>query len=112
MSHKLYNPETSRLGSELFPGDRAYVLAAFCHRHTGNHVPAWATRPRADGTPYPVHFASDAEWLANTRFAVGAHGDLDRRVSQCYSTPTWPNNPELRPAGWIKVELAPVPVPL
>lgn len=97
MSLKLYSNETSRLGSELFPADRAYVLAAYCHRFTGNHRPAWASQPwKADGTPYPLQFASDAEWLANTRFAVGAHGDLDRRSKECLSSPTWPNNPELR----------------
>lgn len=94
MSMKLYSSETSRLGSELFPVDRAYVLAAYCHRYTGNHKPAWATA--GVSAPYPVQFASDAEWLVNTRFAVNAHGDLDRRSKECLSSPTWPNNPELR----------------
>lgn len=96
LSMKLYSDATSKLGSELFPVDRQYVLAAYVHRHTGNHKPRWAMAPMANGKPYPVHFATDAEWLANTRFAVMAHGNLDRRVHECYSTPTWPNNPELR----------------
>lgn len=93
---KQINPETSRLGSELKPADRSYVLGAYVHRHTGNHKPRWAGEKRPDGSFYPLQFASDAEWLGNTRFAVTAHGDLDRRVRECYSSPTWPRNPELR----------------
>lgn len=95
-THKLYSNDSSRLGSELSPRDRQHVLLAYCHRYTRTHVPNWARVPRADGTPYPVQFASDEEWLANTRFAVGIHGDLDHRVRSCHSSPTWPDNPELR----------------
>ncbi|WP_274627588.1 hypothetical protein [Arvimicrobium flavum] len=83
-------------GSGLHPADQAFVLAAYVHRFSGDHTPAWALRPRPDGTAYPLQFASDAEWLANSRFAVRRDGRLDRRVKQCFSSPTWPNNPELR----------------
>lgn len=85
-----------RLGSELSFKDRSYVLAAYVHRFTGDHTPEWATRPRPDGTAYPLQFANDADWLAHTEFATTADGKLDRRYADCHSTPTWPNNPELR----------------
>lgn len=94
--HKLYSDGQWRYGAELSARDKSHVLAVFVHRYTGNHFPRWAAVPRADGTAYPLQFANDAEWLANTRFAVTAHGDLDRKVRECYSNPTWPNNPELR----------------
>lgn len=85
-----------RLGSELHPADKQRVSSGYPNRYTRTHVPAWARRPRPDGTPYPVQFDSDAEWLAHTKFRVRADGRLDRRVRYCVSTPTWPDNPELR----------------
>jgi hypothetical protein len=84
------------LGSDLGPSDRQHVLAAYVHRFTREHKPAWANRPWKDGQPYPVQFASDADWLANTRFTVRVGGRLDQRVHHCASNPTWPDNPELR----------------
>lgn len=96
MSKPSYAALHHRLGSELNFRDRAYVLAAYVHRFTGDHTPKWATRPRSDGTAYPLQFANDADWLANTEFAVKRDGTLDRRFADCYSRPTWPNNPELR----------------
>ena len=86
----------TKLGIELHPDDRRHVLAAYVHRFTGEHRPAWAHKPWKDGKPYPVQFADDADWLAHTRFAVRGNGRLDRRVNRCESSPTWPNNPELR----------------
>jgi hypothetical protein len=80
-------------GSDLRPEDREHVLRAYVHRHTREHVPEWARRA---GAKYPVQFASDAEWLANTYFSVTVTGRLDRRVTHCTSSPTWPDNPELR----------------
>lgn len=87
------------LGSELCAEDQAEVLRAYVHRYTGDHKPRWA-QPKEDvpgivkwgasEKPYPLQFASDAEWLANTRFAVRKNGRLDRRAKHCYSRPTWP----------------------
>jgi hypothetical protein len=88
--------EHSRLGSELSRADQSHVLSAYVHRYTKQHKPKWANGIWKDGLPYPVHFASDAEWLANTRFAVTKAGKLDRRCNSCNSTSTWPDNPELR----------------
>lgn len=84
-------------GSELSAQDRAYVLTAYVHRFTRQHRPDWARKPMPSGKPYPAQFDSDAEWLANTRFAVRQNGRLDRRHGSCESMPTWPDNPELRP---------------
>lgn len=86
-------------GCSLHPADQRFVLAAYVHRFTGDHIPAWALKPRPDGSTHPLQFADDAEWLANSRFAVRRCGRLDQRVKQCFSTPTWPNNPELRRAA-------------
>jgi hypothetical protein len=86
------------LGTELHPDDQKYVLAAYVHRFTRQHKPVWVTqlRPRPNGQPCPVQFASDADWLANTWFTVNIGGRLDLRTKYCFSTPTWPDNPELR----------------
>lgn len=78
-------------GADLNPEDQAHVLRAYVHRFTGEHRPKWT-----EHTKTPLQFASDQEWLAHTEFAVRRDGRLDRRVRECYSTPTWPNNPELR----------------
>lgn len=83
-------------GKDLHPDDKAYVLAGYVHRFTGDHFPQWARDPRPDGSAYPVQFANDADWLANTWFRARKNGRLDRRVQHCDSRPTWPNNPELR----------------
>jgi hypothetical protein len=83
-------------GGRLHPDDRRYVLAAYVHRFTGNHKPAWASKPMPNGGSYPLQFADDADWLRNTHFAVRTDGRLDRRAKHCTSNPTWPNNPELR----------------
>lgn len=82
-----------RLGIDLCTEDRAYVLRAYVHRFTREHVPAWATMA---GRPYPVQFADDADWLKHTMFFVSADGRLDRRHKHCESTPTWPDGGGLR----------------
>lgn len=86
------------LGTELDYVDQKHVLAAYVNRHTRDHKPTWANKEWKDGKPYPVQFESDAEWLANTRFEVRVNGRLDMRIKSCHSTPTWPDNPELRPS--------------
>ena len=85
-------------GTELSPAARREALSAFVHRFTRDNVPAWARKPRPDGTPYPVQFDSDADWLENTLFPVNAAGNLSGRERYCSSAPTWPDNPELRKA--------------
>jgi hypothetical protein len=83
-------------GSKLSGKLQREVLSAFVHRFTGNHKPAWSRQEWRDGLPYPLQFASDQEWLENTQFAVTCKDTLDRRVDFCFSSPTWPENPELR----------------
>jgi len=82
---------TTRLGSALHADDRDYVLRAYVHRYTREHVPAWAIASKA-----PIQFEGDDEWLHNTRFTVRADRRLDARYKACQSSPTWPDNPELR----------------
>ena len=84
------------LGTQLNYADQQHVLATFYGRFTREHNPAWADKLRHDGSSYPVQFASDVDWLAHTYFAVHVGGRLDRRVHFCESSPTWPDNPELR----------------
>lgn len=93
MNMKSILDSKTRKGNELSPADQAHVLASFVHRFTKQHRPQWAGSLRPDGTAYPVQFASDADWLANTEFAVLPSGKLDRRVKECHSSPTWPDNP-------------------
>lgn len=85
----------ARRGSDLKPDARREALATFSNRFTGDRVPAWSRKEWKDGKAYPLQFASDADWLANTWFAVKRDGGLDS-CFDCHSCPTWPNNPELR----------------
>jgi hypothetical protein len=77
------------LGSDLSPSVKREALARFINRYTGDHKPDWVKRATSTYL-YPVQFRDDEEWLANTRFAVTAKGELDRRIIHCESTPTWP----------------------
>lgn len=83
-------------GNELHPDDIRDVLARYVHRYTRSHRPAWVR-----DTNYAVQFDSDDDWLANTKFRVRQDGRLDGRCNQCWSTPTWPDNPELRRPQYI-----------
>ena len=85
-----------RLGSELSAPEQRKVLAAYVHRYTGDHRPHWALRTRTEGQEYPVQFSDDRDWLAHTYFRTTRTGRLDARCHDCFSTPTWPHNPELR----------------
>jgi len=76
-------------GVELNQEDQRCVLAAYIYRNTGDHVPP--TVPRGI-----LQFKNDQEWLEHTSFKVTKVGRLDHRAKYCYSSPTWPNNPELR----------------
>lgn len=83
-------------GTQLHYQDREHVLAAYVHRFTREHKPAWANKPMPNGKPYPVQFDSDLDWLEHTDFAIRKNGRLDMRVKSCFCSPTWPDNPELR----------------
>lgn len=84
------------LGSHMGKKLQQDCLARFVHRYTGDHKPRWANAEWKDGKPYPIQFANDADWLANTYFHVTKKGELSERHKYCESRPTWPNNPELR----------------
>lgn len=92
--------ESDTMKTPFFPGsalslrDQRHVLAAYPHRFTRDHRPAWASRP--DCQNCPVQFASDSDWLEHTLFAVTRSGRLSGRDTACQSSPTWPDNPELR----------------
>lgn len=79
------------LGSDLPPRLQAEALRAYVHRFTRDHVPMWAKVPRPDGTPYPVQFASDADWLAHTMFCVTRSRPMGLAEAPCRSNPTWPD---------------------
>jgi hypothetical protein len=79
------------IGKELSPEVQRVALSRFVYRYTREHIPAWATEPRPDGQPYVPQFASDADWLAHTKFAVCKDGTLDERTHFCLSAPTWPD---------------------
>jgi hypothetical protein len=83
-------------GNELPARIQSDCKRRFVHRFTGEHKPAWALHPAPNGKPYAVQFKDDADWLANTSFAVTRANSLDERVAYCESAPTWPHNPELR----------------
>jgi hypothetical protein len=88
-----------RFGSELSPAVQRDALAVFVNRYTRTHRPPWtrgADPTKFPGGVYPLQFDSDADWLAHTMFAVRKDGKLDKRVRHCESSPTWPDNPELR----------------
>lgn len=40
----------------------------YTNRFTKEHVPAWALKPRDNGSFYAPHYASDREWYDNTVF--------------------------------------------
>lgn len=91
----MFNFDRAISGNALRREEQQHVLAAYVHRNTREHKPAWA-RALWQGKPYPVQFASDREWLERTLFVVRNDGRLDQRYRQCFSCPTWPDNPELR----------------
>lgn len=98
-SYREHLPEGFR-GKAMVRGDllparlQRDALAAYLHRYTREHRPLWSRKPRDNGAPYPVQFASDAEWLARTLFPVtvrkgGELGDTTR--GHCRSYATWPD---------------------
>lgn len=78
-------------GGKLSKTAQGEALAAYCHRYTMEHVPTWARKPAPNGKYYKPHFASDAEWLANSEFPVTKRGRLSRHEdADCRSWATWP----------------------
>ena len=77
-------------GHELHPDDQKHVLAAYVHRHTGEHKPRWANEKRPDGSDYKPQHKNDADWLKHTEFAVKKNGRLHQGVRSCRSTPSLP----------------------
>lgn len=68
----------------------AEATARYVHRFTMEHVPAWASVQRADGTYYAPHFRTDREWYENTKFP-GEPGYIDTGDGSCYTSgQTWP----------------------
>lgn len=104
LSVKSFSTMKQVKGSDLRPEVQRDALNRFVHRYTGDHKPAWANRIWKDLKPYPLQFKDDTDWLANTLFWVKADGTLSNRHSFCYSSPTWPNNPELRKGSTEQLE--------
>lgn len=99
MARDFMRAMAGKSGRNLTWPEQRYVLAKYVHRYTGEHKPTWAQSGTwRDGQPYPVQFRDDRDWLAHTYFAVNDDGTLDRRAGECFSSPTWPHNPELRKA--------------
>jgi hypothetical protein len=82
-------------GNELPAALQAKAKRMYSYRFTGENTPAWAKEEWKDGVSYPLQFADDADWLANSEFPVTKKGEFAVR-GDMRSTPTWPNNPELR----------------
>lgn len=69
----------------------AEAKARFLHRFTAEHAPAWAAKPCAgNGLYYAPHFATDAEWYANTLFH-GECGHVGHRDYCHTAKQTWPH---------------------
>ena len=80
-----------RKGNALCGTDQQKVLLMYVYRYTREHIPEWASFNRA-----ALQFDSDLDWLENTEFYCRSGGALDARYKHCLSTPSWPDNPELR----------------
>lgn len=85
------------LGTDLPYDLQVEAKRVYIGRFTKDHRPLWSLEEWKDGQSYPVQFASDQDWLANTTFPVCKDGKFSRR-SHCRSSQTWPDNPELRTA--------------
>jgi hypothetical protein len=70
-------------GSKLSPSARKQALAAFVHRYTGEHKPAWASLPMPNGKAYACFFKNDEEWLAASEFYVTKDGNLSGNHKHC-----------------------------
>ena len=76
----------------------------YVHRFTLEHVPAWATPPRTNGTFYAPHFSSDSEWYDASVFPgeAGLHGNSEYCET---NNQTWPLGQDLAKPYHIAVQL-------
>jgi hypothetical protein len=88
------------LGSKLSSSTQSECFRRFVNRYTRNHIPTWIS---LSNRKYPVQFDSDKDWLEHTFFYVKLNGELNNNYNFCESSPTWPDNPELR-SEIIKVD--------
>jgi septal ring-binding cell division protein DamX len=67
----------------------AAAKAAYPHRFTLEHVPAWARQQRVGGSYYAPQYRNDAEWYERTYFPgeAGIRANARHAQSNC---PTWP----------------------
>lgn len=65
-------------GTKMTSEQRKQIKAAFVHRFTGNHKPAWVTKTpnRPDGVPYEPTHATDDAWINDHAFNILQNGDL------------------------------------
>jgi hypothetical protein len=71
------------------------ACAAYPYRFTGNHVPVWALKQRADGSFYAPQFVSDTEWYALAKFR-GEPGYIGVGDNCQSGSPSWPLGQSLR----------------
>lgn len=63
--------------------------AAYPHRYTMEHVPAWAKRPAPNGKFYAPHYRTDREWYDKTLFPP--NNPRSPVVTDCHSAgQSWP----------------------
>jgi hypothetical protein len=91
-------------GDRLSIAAQREARARFVNRWTKEHKPGWVHDEKAT----PPQFASDSDWLANTLFWVRNDGSLSERPSYCESSPTWPDNEELRKRDAARSSTAPL----
>lgn len=89
-ARSLIGSEYVKLGKDLSPEDQKKVKREFVYRFTGEHTPKWAAELRPDGSRYMPQHRNDAEWLAETWFAVTKSGKFCERYTSCCSQATFP----------------------
>lgn len=63
-------------GARLTSAQKRAVLAAFVHRFTGEHRPAWSLQKMPNGGSYAPTHATDTEWVNDHAFYITAQGAL------------------------------------
>lgn len=101
---KAYRADTLWVrGSDLTPELQQQCLAIFTARHTGQHVSLRMQRIAPEHRP-PVHFDTDAEWLANTKFAMTKDGKrLNGNIRHCETTIPTKDRTKQEPHGGCPV---------
>lgn len=111
MSESIPTPlPNSITGDKLHPDDQKHVLAANQSRFTRTRMPDWAKNPSGNDKKPALQFEDDADWLAHTEFrGIDENGRIKRGRWSAKSTPSYPDNPELRP-GYVAPEPGAEPV--